>query len=382
MRMTSFRLFAATALAVVSVGVAASGVFAASDLASCTFQPREGDAAEQLATIFESVTTTGANDVWAVGSHVVGGVSTAYAERYDGSAWTVQDLDLPTGPTSISSLYDVRAFGPDDVWAVGTWMGDIPLIQHWNGTAWSSIEPPELAGTERILTGIDGTGPDDLWVVGQHRVSNQEHGVVLHRTGTGWVVVASPPEAAVLHGVAMLGPNAPLIAGWSIDAQGYGQALLATRSGDAWIREQVPAAAGRNVFLMGVAVGQPGSAWAVGYSNDSPNGDAPVTLLRGADGWHDVAVPEQGGSVRLLSVATDAAGTVAVGQVSSGGLTRALALRAEGDGWASIPGAGAEPPDALAGVTIDGDAVWAVGKRVVVGATYGIPSARAYSCGT
>lgn len=382
MRTSSFRLLAATALAVVSIGVAASGVFASSDLASCTLTPREGDAPEQLATIFESVAATGPQDVWAVGSHVVGGVSTAYAERWDGSAWAVQELDLPSGPTSISSLYDVAAFGRNDVWAVGAWMGDEPLIQHWDGRRWSAVEAPLLAGTERILTAIDGTGPQDLWVVGQHRVAGQEQGVVLHRTGAGWTVTAAPSGAAVLHDVAMLQPGVPLVAGWSIGEHGYAEALLATKDGDAWTRESVPAAPERNVFLIGLAVGRPGAAWAVGFSNEGPDGDAPVTLRRGAEGWNEVPVPDQGGSVRLLSVATGSVGTVAVGQVSDAGLTRALALRATGEGWAPIAGAGEEPPDALAGVTLEGDAVWAVGKRVVVGATYGIPSARAYSCGS
>jgi hypothetical protein len=158
--------------------------------------------------------------------------------------------------------------------------------------------------------------------------------------------------------------------------------LLASRDGDAWTREPVPAAPQRNVFLIGLAVGHPGAAWAVGFSNDSPNGDMPVTLRRSAEGWIEVPVPDQGGSVRLLSVASGAEGTVAVGQVSDAGLTRSLALRAAEAGWEPIDGAGDDPPDALSGVTLAGDDVWAVGKRVVVGATYGIPSARAYSCGS
>ena len=381
MRPPLVRLVVAVALAVASIGVAASGVFAASNLAACTLQPTEGDAPEQLGTIFESVAATGPQDVWAVGSHVIGGVSTAYAERWDGAAWTVQDLHLPPGPTSISSLYDVTAFGPDDVWAVGTWMGDDALIRHWDGSSWSAEKPPALPGTERILTAIDGTGPDDLWAVGQQWLGEQMHGIVLHRTAAGWSVAAPPPGAAVLHGVAMLQPGVPLVAGWSVGKQGYAEALLAARETDAWTREGVPAAPGRNVFLTGLVVGHPGAAWAVGFSNQGPNGDAPVALRRSGDGWRTVAVPDQGGSVRLASVATGDAGTVVVGQVSTGGLIRALALRADGESWTAIPGAGEEPPDALAGVTLDGDAVWSVGRRVVTGATYGIPSARVYSCG-
>jgi hypothetical protein len=382
MRSPSVRVLVAIALAVATLGVAASGVFASSQLASCSLVAREGDAPEQLGTILESVAVTGTDDVWAVGSHVVGGGSSAYAERWDGSAWVRQALAVPPGHTSISSLYDVKAFGPDDVWAVGSIKGEDPLIQHWDGTAWSAVEAPELVGTERILTAIDGTSDTDLWVVGQQWVANQERGVVLHRTDAGWVVVPAPSGTAVLHDVAVLQPGTPLVAGWSIDEQGYAAALLATRDGDRWVREQVPAAPERNVFLIGLALARPGAAWAVGFSNDSPNGDAPVTLRRGADGWREVAVPDLGGSVRLLSVTTGDAGTVAVGQVSSEGVSRALALRAEGDGWGQIPGAGEEPPDSLAGVALAGHDVWAVGKRVVTGGTYGIPAARVYSCGS
>ena len=381
MRPPLVRLVVAVALAVASIGVAASGVFAATDLAACTLQPAEGEAPEQLGTIFESVTTTGPRDVWAVGSHVVGGVSTAYAERWDGDAWTVQDLHLPLGPTSISSLYDVTAFGPDDVWAVGTWMGDDALIRHWNGTTWSAERAPDLPGTERILTAIDGTGPDDLWAVGQQWLGDEMHGIVLHRTAAGWSVVPPPPGRAVLHDVAMLQPGVPLVAGWSIGKQGYADALLAARESGAWTREGVPAAPGRNVFLTGLAIGRPGAAWAVGFSNGgrtatprSPCGEAATAgrrsrcPTRGArSGWRPSPPATR---ARSWSARCRRAGSC--------GRSRCATTARAGP---PIPGAGDEPPDALAGVTLDGDAVWSVGRRVVTGATYGIPSARVYSCG-
>jgi hypothetical protein len=45
-----------------------------------------------------------------------------------------------------------------------------------------------------------------------------------------------------------------------------------------------------------------------------------------------------------------------------------------------MPGSGEHAPDTLAGVAVrDGD-VWAVGRGVVTGATYGVPSARIYAC--
>src|SRR6185436_20837137 len=170
--------------------------------------PSEGTTPDPLGTILEAVAVSGGGDVWAVGSHVAGPISGPVVQRWDGQTWTPQELDLPKGPIGLSSLYDVKAFGSDDVWAVGSWMGEEPLVEHWDGKRWSAIAVPVLAGTERILTGIDGTGPNDVWVVGQHRVDDQEHAVVLHGGLTGFQIVALP-DAAVLHGVAIRADGRP-----------------------------------------------------------------------------------------------------------------------------------------------------------------------------
>ena len=78
-----------------------------------------------------------------------------------------------------------------------------------------------------------GRAPTDLWVVGQRRVNGQMQGVVLHRTSVGWQTVTPPSGAAVFHDVAMLPTGEPLVAGWSIDPEGFAQALLAVGDGDA-----------------------------------------------------------------------------------------------------------------------------------------------------
>ncbi len=380
MRPTAFRLSAIVVLAVASLALAASNVSAAGDLSGCTLVPSEGTAPDPLGTILEAVTVSDGGDVWAVGSHVVGPVSSPFIQRWDGSDWSPQKLDLPEGPIGLSSLYDVKSFGPDDVWAVGSWMGEDPLVQHWDGKTWSAVVVPDLGGTEGILTGIDGTGPDDLWVVGQRRVDQQEHGVVLHGGLTGFQIVA-PPDAAVLHDVAIRADGSPIVAGWQINADGWADAVIASRQGETWRAEQTPEKEeDNNVFLFGLAV-HGGTTWAVGFVNASPDADVPVVFMRGPDGWTEPPEPDLGGSTRLVSIASDEAGTVAVGVVSANGSARAVAIRWDGQAWVAVPGAGAEPPDALAGVALDGSDIWAVGRAVVLGATYGVPSARVYSCG-
>jgi hypothetical protein len=206
------------------------------------------------------------------------------------------------------------------------------------------------------------------------------HGVVLHGGTQGFQIV-TPPDVAILHNVAML-DGQPLVEGWRIQRDGFAVPVIALGSAPGtWQEEQVPAEKGGNVFLTGLAVGTGGAAWAVGWSDDSPNGDTPVAYQRGADGWATVAVPDQGGSTRLVSVAADQQGTIAVGSVSANGSSRAIAVHASDAGWTAVSGAGSQPPDALASVALDGAGIWGVGRAVVVGATYGVPSARIYSCG-
>jgi hypothetical protein len=377
MRPTPVRLFVILAASAALLAVAASGVFAAGDLSACTLVASEGTHPNPVGTILEAVDATG-GQAWAVGGHVVGPVSSPLIQRWDGEAWTEQKLQVPPGPIGISSFYAVKAFSTSDVWAVGSWMGDDPLVEHWDGHRWSLVTVPSFGGTENILTGIDGTSSTDLWLVGQRQYAAEMHGVVLHGGTQGFQIV-SPPDVAVLHDVAML-DGQPLVDGWRIGSDGFAAPVIAARAGETWREEPIPAEQGRNVFLTGIAVGTGGAAWAVGWSDDSPNGDTPVTYQRGAGGWTAVAVPDQGGSARLVSVAADQRGTVAVGSVSAGGSSRAIALRAA-NGWTAVSGAGSEPPDTLAGVALDGAAIWAVGRAVVVGATYGVPSARVYSCG-
>ncbi len=377
MRPTPVRLFVILAASAALLAVAASGVFAAGDLSACTLVASEGTHPNPVGTILEAVDATG-GQAWAVGGHVVGPVSSPLIQRWDGEAWTEQKLQVPPGPIGISSFYAVKAFSTSDVWAVGSWMGDDPLVEHWDGHRWSLVTVPSFGGTENILTGIDGTSSTDLWLVGQRQHAAEMHGVVLHGGTQGFQIV-TPPDVAVLHDVAML-DGQPLVDGWRIGSDGFAAPVIAARAGETWREEPIPAEQGRNVFLTGIAVGTGGAAWAVGWSDDSPNGDTPVTYQRGAGGWTAVAVPDQGGSARLVSVAADQRGTVAVGSVSAGGSSRAIALRAA-NGWTAVSGAGSEPPDTLAGVALDGASIWAVGRAVVVGATYGVPSARVYSCG-
>ena len=331
MRPIRVRMLGAVALAVIALVVPVTRVDAAGGLGSCPLRPSEGTGPDNLGAMLEAV--------------------------------------------------DVLA--PNDAWAVGTFTGDFPLVEHWNGRAWSLVHVPVMVGTEQILTSVDGTGPDDLWVAGEIRDAQQQmHGLVLHHTSDGWHVVPAPAGSAVLQGVTMV-DGLPAVAGWSIDPDGYARGLVATGTTDGgWSNADLGPSGGENTFLMSVSVDPSGVMWAVGFSNTSPDDDTVRTFRFDGTSWTAVQVPEQPGPSRVLDVSSDDAGTVAVGQTITDGATHALVLRFDDGAWSVMPSdSGSDAPDTLSGTSVWNADVWAVGRTVVTGATYGIPAARVYSCG-
>jgi len=109
MRPTPLRLLLVAAAAATLLAVAASGVFAASDLSACTLVASEGTHPNPVGTILEGVDAVD-GQAWAVGGHVVGPVSSPFIQRWNGTSWAEQKAQVPPGPIGISSFYAVKAF--------------------------------------------------------------------------------------------------------------------------------------------------------------------------------------------------------------------------------------------------------------------------------
>jgi hypothetical protein len=61
-------------------------------------------------------------------------------------------------PTGVSTwLYSVWGTGPRDVWAVG----DAGVIIHWDGSSWSRV----ASGVSTALVRVAGSGPNDVWTL-------------------------------------------------------------------------------------------------------------------------------------------------------------------------------------------------------------------------
>lgn len=148
-----------------------------------------------------SLNVLAADDVWAAGATLVGRHATTLIGHWDGTAWVVVPSPTP-GKQQLAHLTGISAAGPADVWAVGDYAAGtalLPLIEHWDGSAWTEVEAPHLTGHLRRLTAVTARTADDVWAVGLRGGKT----VVLHWDGRDWTQAAAPPgdEGSFLTGV-------------------------------------------------------------------------------------------------------------------------------------------------------------------------------------
>ncbi|HJZ87478.1 MAG TPA: hypothetical protein VKN99_20025 [Polyangia bacterium] len=123
---------------------------------------------------------TGSNDVWVLANKTLTTDSRGLpldllgrALHYDGRVWSTV---VPQPAESQSSYTSIFVSGTNDVWLLGqSGANHIGTILHWDGAAWSGNVSP----TTTTLHGIYGSGPRDIWAVG-------EQGTVLHFDGSAW----------------------------------------------------------------------------------------------------------------------------------------------------------------------------------------------------
>jgi hypothetical protein len=201
-------------------------------------------------------------------------------DEWNGTAWQRQPLP-PQCPGRFSgsganiafcNFFAVRAFSPTDAWASGNgaWAGVMrPLLFHWNGSAWSLVQPGVDTGLQVQLTAIVGTSPDDIWAVG-NRVDKAAT-LVLHFNGATWSRVpwtsASKVEGAAVDGTGglVVAERSPYAGDVALYADGKWTDFPAKVPGGAI-----------GVDIPGVAV-LPGSGtlFVAGYSMSPATGGAP-----------------------------------------------------------------------------------------------------------
>src|SRR5262249_24758516 len=118
-------------------------------------------------------------------------------EHWDGSSWSI----VPSPNTSTSQpnlLRGVACTSASDCWAVGEYnlVSSGPnnaLIEHWDGSSWSIVAPPNTNASQDELWGVTCASESECWAVGDYNVTTGSNFQTLieHWDGTSWSVVTS-----------------------------------------------------------------------------------------------------------------------------------------------------------------------------------------------
>lgn len=286
-----------------------------------------------------------------------------YAERWDGARWSLTRLPLPAG-SSDDRLGSIACPGPADCWSVGSAGYNVgqpgqryaPLIEHWNGVAWSPVPSPS-AGVQSALVSVSCPDSGTCWAVGNWVAGHGRRGGTLteHWNGAAWTITATPTDHSGVsgdvpgptvgvgnqHGVTVMAVScATTAACLAVGTDGKGQAYSQRWNGSAWAVAAVPAPArSSGSILSSVTCLSP--RWCMaGGAFSAPAGTA-STLAEVWDGssWRIVPSenPAGAGGKQLGQVAcADTSHCWAAGSIG----IQSFLTRWNGAGWYLYPWAG------------------------------------------
>jgi hypothetical protein len=223
-----------------------------------TIQPVPAPAGAVVSRVFD-VSCTSANACTAVGESFVGLTEVAFADRWNGSTWTLQHVPGLTGLGT--ALGSVSCTAVAACTAVGATLNDragtlAPLAEFWNGSAWAIQPTPSKAGNySTALYGVSCADMHDCMAAGNFNANGSLAGGALTErfAATTWSLVnlPTPPNASVSlpDPVSCSAVNACTDVG-SWFSGTTGGAFSDRWNGTAWARETVPSSF---FFFSGVA---------------------------------------------------------------------------------------------------------------------------------
>ena len=304
----------------------------------------------------------------AVGSSATSAGTSALAESWNGTTWSIQHVPMPAGGTH-SALDAVSCSSAGACTAVGFYTNNlgnqVTLAERWNGSAWSVQPTPDPpTATRSLLTGVSCSSATSCVAVGGYEAGpNVKNRLVYSWNGTRWALVeaGSPPGAvfSFLAGVSCTAPTACVAVGNELSASSDDILTLAQAlNGSTWTVLTTPNPAGAIVSrLYGVSCSSPTACTAVGASiqgahrSGAPRGRAgpgrgttavsgaplAATLAEAWNGstWSIQATPNPVGTAEGLDLLVgvscqSAASCVAVGSSSPGGSITTATL---GESW-------------------------------------------------
>lgn len=214
----------------------------------------------------------------AVGKKTVSGVSSPYAQSWNGSAWSNQTAVAPEGATA-GELQSAHCLSKTSCLASGSYAngsGTFSLVESWNGTNWAIQTTPNPAGaSESIFKGISCNVITACIAVGSSVKSGVRTSMAeLGNSGTWSLQTFPSPEGALtseLNGVDCASSTSCIAVGAYTISGGANWALSASWNGTSWSLQTVPKPEGaKKSTLLDISCSDSTHCTAVGgYNNAS-----------------------------------------------------------------------------------------------------------------
>ncbi|HUS14661.1 MAG TPA: S-layer homology domain-containing protein [Chloroflexia bacterium] len=238
--------------------------------------------------------TTG--DVWAVGDYHPDGTPpglSTLTQHWNGSTWT--SVPSPSVAGVDNHLYRVAMVTQSDVWAIGDAGSAIgaheTLILHWDGAAWSRVASPNPGTSGNYLYSISALAANDIWAVGEQMSPTSRTTLTIHWDGTSWQAVpsASRPGQTTLYGVKTMAADDVWAVGMSYYYGGQ-QTVIEHWNGQNWSIVASPNAGTGGNALADIAGTGPNDLWALGSYQVGAAGQT-MTLHWDGSNWTQVSSP-------------------------------------------------------------------------------------------
>jgi hypothetical protein len=199
--------------------------------ASWSIEPTPNPSGAQGSDL-SAVSCTSATACTAVGSfESSAGAQLLFAERWNGTSWTIQAVPIPTGTTT-AYLQSVSCPAATVCTAVGDYSGkagEQVLAERWDGTSWL-VQPTPVIGkqTGSALLGVSCASVGSCTAAGNYRTGSVEAPLAEYWNGTAWAVQLPPDpvgsNASQLTGVSCPSPASTMAVGVYV----YGPDVAAT----------------------------------------------------------------------------------------------------------------------------------------------------------
>jgi hypothetical protein len=307
---------------------------------------------------------------------------TTLAERWNGSAWTIQPTPAPTGST-VNELQSVSCPARQFCMAVGFKILTVGntvrgLSERWNGSRWTLVPIAVPAKTSYFaLSGVSCSSPTACTAVGLVIIGTQQGQPLAERwNGSAWALETVPnPHAENGSNATAVSCTGPSTCAAGAES-GYGdvdQLIYALRwTGTKWVQQNQPNPTGQNAnFETSVSCSASSACTAVGSWTN-------IASLALAERWNGIkwvrqtVAEPQGAAQSTFDGVSCTTGTscMAVGTSSTnlnGSPGLSLAELWGGQGWTVVP---TPNPAAAEFTTLDGVSCTTTTSCIAVGSSY------------